>query len=55
MCLRHRYSEAIGLACLGYNVTASDISDAELNEADLRAQKVGVNIYFKNADFRAHG
>lgn len=34
-------------------VTASDISDAELNEADLRAQKAGVNIGLKNEYFRA--
>ncbi len=31
-------TQAIGLALLGYNVTASDISDAELAEAEKRGQ-----------------
>lgn len=46
-------TQAIGLAALGYTVTASDISDAELAEAKERAEKNGVNILFKRADFRA--
>ncbi len=46
-------TQAIGLASLGYSVTASDISDAELTEAKKRADKAKVEICFKNADFRA--
>ena len=45
-------TQAIGLASLGYSVTASDISDAELTEAKKRADKAKVEIHFKNADFR---
>lgn len=44
-------TQAIGLAALGYTVTASDISDGELAEANKRAEKNGVNILFKHADF----
>lgn len=43
-------TQAIGLAMLGYNITASDISAAELCEAKKRAENL--NITFKNADFR---
>ena len=46
-------TQAIGLASLGYNVTASDISDGELAEAKKRAMQSNVNISFKYADFRA--
>ena len=46
-------TQAIGLAALGYQVTASDISDAELAEARERAEKNNVNIRFEHADFRA--
>ncbi|MBQ3404506.1 MAG: class I SAM-dependent methyltransferase [Oscillospiraceae bacterium] len=46
-------TQAIGLAALGYNVTASDISDGELAEAADRAEKNGVNIRFEHADFCA--
>ncbi len=46
-------TQAIGLACLGYNVTASDISDGEIAEAKTRASKANVNIHFENADFCA--
>lgn len=46
-------TQAIGLAALGYNVTASDISDGELAEAAERAEKTGVKICFKHADFCA--
>lgn len=46
-------TQAIGLASLGYSVTASDISDAELVEAKKRADKSKVEISFKNADFCA--
>ena len=46
-------TQAIGLATLGYTVTASDISDGELAEASERAEKNGVKIHFERADFRA--
>lgn len=44
-------TQAIGLAVLGYHMTASDISDGELAEAKVRAEKNGVKIHFKHADF----
>lgn len=43
-------TQTIGLADLGYPVTASDISEAELVQAKKRAE--GRNITFKKADFR---
>ncbi len=46
-------TQAIGLAALGYSVTASDISDGELAEAKDRAEKNGVKILFEHADFCA--
>ena len=46
-------TQAIGLACLGYNVTASDISDGEIAEAKTRAANANVKIHFENADFCA--
>jgi len=46
-------TQAVGLAALGYNVTASDISDAELKEAAVRAAGNGVKIRFEHADFCA--
>ncbi len=46
-------TQAIGIAALGYNVTASDISDGELVEAEKRALENKVDIGFKNADFCA--
>ena len=46
-------TQAIGLAALGYPVTASDISDGELAEAAARAGENGVQIRFAHADFRA--
>ena len=45
-------TQAIGLALLGYNVTASDISVEELKEAKTRAENANVKICFKVADFR---
>lgn len=45
-------TQSIGIARLGYNVTASDISDGELKEAKLRADKANVKIRFEKADFR---
>ena len=46
-------TQAIGLATLGYHVTASDISEGELAEAEKRASDHNVNICFHQADFRA--
>ena len=46
-------TQSIGLAALGYSVTASDISDAEITEAKLRAANRNVNIRFEQADFCA--
>ena len=46
-------TQAIGLAKLGYPVTASDISDGELAEARQRAEKYGARIRFEHADFCA--
>ena len=46
-------TQAIGLAILGYNVTASDISDGEIAEAKERAKKNNVSICFEQADFCA--
>jgi len=44
-------TQAIGLAMLGYNVTASDLSDGELKEAEKRAKANRVTISFKQANF----
>lgn len=44
-------TQAIGLAALGYSVTASDISDGELAEAKVRAANNHVEIRFEHADF----
>lgn len=44
-------TQAIGLAALGYTVTASDISDGEIAEARTRAFNAKVDIRFENADF----
>ena len=46
-------TQAIGLASLGYSVTASDISDGELLEAKVRAENNHVKIHFEHADFCA--
>jgi 2-polyprenyl-3-methyl-5-hydroxy-6-metoxy-1,4-benzoquinol methylase len=45
-------TQAIGLALLGYNITASDISEGEIAQAKVRAEKATVKINFTNADFR---
>jgi 2-polyprenyl-3-methyl-5-hydroxy-6-metoxy-1,4-benzoquinol methylase len=42
-------TQSIGIATLGYNVTASDISDGELVEAEKRAKENDVKICFKQA------
>ncbi len=46
-------TQALGLAALGYEVTASDISEGELAEARQRAAKNGLQIRFARADFCA--
>lgn len=46
-------TQAIGLASLGYSVTASDISDGELAQAKVRAADNQVEIRFERADFCA--
>ena len=46
-------TQAIGIAALGYSVTASDISEGELAEAERRAKANKVKIRFKQADFCA--
>ena len=46
-------TQAIGLAALGYELTASDISDNELAEARVRAERRGVKVRFSHADLRA--
>ena len=46
-------TQAIGLASLGYDVTASDISSGELAEAKKRAKENHLEIRFKQADFCA--
>jgi len=46
-------TQAIGLAVLGYPVTASDISREELKEARVRAEANGAAIRFERADFCA--
>ena len=46
-------TQAIGLASLGYRVTASDISDGELEEARKRAAANNVQLAFHHADFCA--
>jgi 2-polyprenyl-3-methyl-5-hydroxy-6-metoxy-1,4-benzoquinol methylase len=46
-------TQCIGLASLGYQVSASDISAGEISEARTRAKKNDVDIRFELADFRA--
>ena len=46
-------TQSIGLAALGYDMTASDISDGELAEAAKRAAENHVSIRFEHADFCA--
>lgn len=46
-------TQAIGLASLGYDVTASDISSGEIEEAKKRAEENHVEIRFEQADFCA--
>jgi len=44
-------TQSIGLAALGYDMTASDISDGELAEAAKRAAENHVSIRVEHADF----
>lgn len=46
-------TQCIGLAKLGYPVTASDLSAGELEEARHRAEEHGVSVRFAQADFCA--
>ena len=46
-------TQSIGLAALGYRMTASDISDAELAEAAKRAAENHVSVRLEHADFCA--
>ena len=46
-------TQAIGLAAMGYDITASDISERALAEARARAVKNNVQITFAYADFCA--
>ena len=46
-------TQAVGLSALGYIVTGSDISAAELKEAKIRAEKRGAALRLERADFRA--
>ena len=46
-------TQAIGLAALGYPVTASDFSDGALHQARERASAQALQIRFEQADFRA--
>ena len=46
-------TQAIGLAALGYDVTASDLSPGALKEAKQRASDRGAAIRFAQADFCA--
>lgn len=46
-------TQTIGLAAMGYDVTASDISEGEIAEAKKRAAKNNASIRFERADFRA--
>ena len=46
-------TQSIGLAAMGYDVTGSDLSVPELEEAKLRAARNGVDIPFVQANFCA--
>ena len=46
-------TQAIGLAALGYHITASDISEGALTQARERAARNHLKIPFVNADFCA--
>ncbi len=44
-------TQTIGLACIGYCVTACDISNGAIAEAKARAKNANVEICFENCDF----
>lgn len=46
-------TQAVGLASIGYCVTASDFSEGALHEARQRSEKHSLQIPFVKADFRA--
>ncbi len=46
-------TQSIGLARMGYKLTASDISDGEIANAKKRASDANVKISFEKADFRS--
>ena len=46
-------TQAIGLTAIGYDVTASDISDGAIAEAKERAGNANVTVRFQHADFCA--
>jgi glycine/sarcosine N-methyltransferase len=43
-------TQALGLASLGHQVTASDLSQAEVNRAKHEAERLGLNISFHTSD-----
>ena len=45
-------TQSIGLAQLGYTITASDISASELEQARKEAEKRNLKVEFKVADMR---
>jgi 2-polyprenyl-3-methyl-5-hydroxy-6-metoxy-1,4-benzoquinol methylase len=45
-------TQSIGLAKLGYRVTASDLSSGAIEQAQREAERHGVQIYFQVADMR---
>ena len=46
-------TQTVGLAALGYQMTASDLSEAELVQAKERTAKRGLTVRFERADFCA--
>ena len=46
-------TQAIGLAMLGYNVHATDLSPNAVSRAEREAQRLGANLSFGVADFRS--
>lgn len=45
-------TQTVGLARMGYDITASDISEGALTQAKGRASEKGLEIRFEKADFR---